>query len=57
METAESLPTQDTLAFLRLVTSGDADIAQGNVRPVEDFIQETRKMIKKQQKDYDGGLR
>jgi prevent-host-death family protein len=34
--------TQDTLAFLKLAALGEDDIAQGNVRPLGDFVQAMR---------------
>ena len=34
--------THDTLAFLKLVALGEDDIAKGNVRPIEDFVQAIR---------------
>jgi prevent-host-death family protein len=37
--------TQDTLAFLKLVALGEEDIAQGNIRPVENFVQDMRNKL------------
>lgn len=38
---------QDTLAFLKILALGDEDIAQGRIRPVDDFTQEMRQRLAK----------